>query len=69
MRRRLEEAQAAEAAEDELLERFLAGLSELPPERAARVLSRAVPEYRRKAPARGVDSRAHGHDLARRIVP
>ncbi len=48
VRRRLEEALAAEAAEDRLLERFLAGLRELPPERAARVLSRAVPEYRRE---------------------
>ncbi len=47
VRRRLEEAFAAEGAEDRLLERFLAGLRELPPERAARVLSRAVPEYRR----------------------
>ncbi len=57
VRRRLEEALAAEAAEDRLLEQFLSGLRELPPERAARVLSRAVPEYRRAGRDSGVAKR------------
>ncbi len=56
VRRRLEEALAAETAEDRLLERFLAGLRQLPPERAARVLSRAVPQYRRWQDGRAADA-------------
>lgn len=42
VRRRLEEALAAERAEDALVERFVGGLLELPPERAVRLIARAA---------------------------
>ena len=48
VRQRLEEALAAEMAEDALVERFVARLSELPPERADFLLGRTRREYRSK---------------------
>ncbi len=47
VRQRLEEALAAEMAEDALLERFVARLFDLPPERAMRLLARAGRQYSR----------------------
>ncbi len=45
VRQRLEEALAAEMAEDALVERFVSGLLELPPERAVHLIARAAHHY------------------------
>jgi hypothetical protein len=49
VRQRLEEAFAAEKAEDALVERFVAVLLELPPERATHLFARAAQQYNRQA--------------------
>ena len=49
VRQRLEEAFAAEKAEDALVERFVAVLLELPPERATHLFVRAAQQYNRQA--------------------
>ncbi len=56
VRQRLEEAFAAEMAEDTLLEQFVARLSDLPPERALHLLSRAGREYGQLLETRGARS-------------
>ncbi len=45
VRQRLEEALAAEMAEDALVERFVARILELPPERAIQLIARAAHQY------------------------
>ena len=64
VRQRLEEAFAAEMAEDAFVERFVAVLLELPPERATHLLARAAQQYSRQAEEVASPGRSDRHEQA-----